>query len=78
MPFWHDAKGSVLSICNIDLFLFLKERFPKDLQEMIALADQLTEAIHANIQTNQTNAVMKRQQTRKKSKKSKQVCISSC
>lgn len=45
---------------------------------MTALADQLTEAIHANIQTNHTNAVIKKQQTRKKSKKSKQVCISSC
>lgn len=59
-------RDKFLSICNINLLLFLKERFPKDIQEMIALADQSTEAIHANIQTNQTNAVMKRQQTRKK------------
>lgn len=37
-------RDQFLSICNINLLLF-----PKDIQEMIALADQLTEAIHANI-----------------------------
>lgn len=42
-------RDKFLSICNVNLLLFLKERFPKDIQEMIALADQSTEAIHANI-----------------------------
>lgn len=67
-----------LSICNRNLLLFLKECIPKDKQEMPALADQSKVAMHAKIQTNQTNAVMTRQQTRKKSKKSKHVCTSSC
>lgn len=44
---------------------------------MSALGDQSKVAMHANIQTNRTIAVMTRQKTRKKSKKSKYVCTSS-
>lgn len=44
-------RDQFLSICNRDLLLFLKERIPKDIQEMSVLADQYREARHANIQT---------------------------
>lgn len=44
-------RDQFLSICNRDLLLFLKERIPKDIQEMSVLADQFKEARHANIQT---------------------------
>lgn len=46
--FLHDQ---FLSICSRDPLLFLKERIPKDIQEMPVLADQYREARHANIQT---------------------------
>lgn len=38
-----------LSICNRNVLLFLKERIPKDKQEMSALGDQSKVAMHANI-----------------------------
>lgn len=44
-------RNQFLSICNRDLLLFLKERIPKDIQEMSVLADQYREARRANIQT---------------------------
>lgn len=33
-------RDQFLSICNRDLLRFLKERIPKDIQEMSVLADQ--------------------------------------
>lgn len=44
-------RDQFLSICSRDPLLFLKERIPKDIQEMPVLADQYREARHANIQT---------------------------
>lgn len=42
-------RDQFLSICNRDLLLFLKERIPKDIDEMCRLADQYKEARHVNI-----------------------------
>lgn len=37
-------RDQFFSNCNRDLLLFLKERIPKDIQEMYVLADQFKEA----------------------------------
>ena len=42
-------RDQFLSMCSKDLLLFLKERIPKTMDEMCALADQYKEARNANI-----------------------------
>lgn len=49
--FYMMLRDQFLSICSRDPLLFLKERIPKDIQEMSVLADQYREARHAYIQT---------------------------
>ncbi|XP_061176104.1 uncharacterized protein LOC133185059 [Saccostrea echinata] len=44
-------RDQFLLMCNKELTLFLKERIPKNIKEMCALADQYREARHVNIQT---------------------------
>ncbi|XP_061184347.1 uncharacterized protein LOC133192347 [Saccostrea echinata] len=44
-------RDQFLFLCNKELTLFLKERIPKNIKEMCALADQYREARHVNIQT---------------------------
>ena len=44
-------RDQLLSICNKDLLLFLKERIPNSIERMSVLADQYKEARQANILT---------------------------
>ena len=42
-------RDQFLSMCSKDLLLLLKERIPKNIDEMSTLADQYKEARNANI-----------------------------